>query len=96
MKSHEQFANDYLMVVRNDYIGWNHHLGWAQEMDLDVTQLANLLQENYETFVTNALGVLDHTGDDYRVNVLREVLLGWGDQPFRMIATEIIEAIRVD
>lgn len=90
MEAYEQFAHDYLLVVENDYAGWSQHENWTQLVDFNVYKLADLLQEEYEIFVEEFLQTLDKTGDDYRVNIMREMLLGYGVKPFEVIAERII------
>lgn len=93
MRTGQGFADDYMIVIENDQDGWHHHLNIANEEDKDIFALADRLRDEFELFASNLFDKADPTHNDFRVNILREMLLGWGCNPYEIIAREIVARI---
>lgn len=90
MRTGQGFVDDYMIVVENDQDGWLHHVAIAEQEDKDVFALADRLRDEFELFVSQLLDTTDPTHNDYRVNILREMLLGWGSMPYENLARDIL------
>lgn len=89
MKS-QQFVDDYLLVVENDQNAWLHHASIVKEENNVIWHVADRMNDEFLNFVSDLLDTKDPSHNDFRVNILREILLGWGTEPFENIAREII------
>jgi len=81
----QQFAEDYLLVMMNDQASYNHIMRWADGRN--VYDLAELLRDDYEERVDAEIG----TKDTATNLLMRQLLLGWGIEPFIYIARSIKE-----
>lgn len=90
MRTGQGFVDDYIIVIENDHDGWLHHVAIANEEDKDVFGLADRLRDDFELFVSNLFDKNDPTHSDFRINILREMLLGWGCMPYENLAREIL------
>lgn len=92
----EQFANDYLMVAENDYQAWSELLDAARD-NSSVPALSDILREHWEKMIEKVFTSLkrerdDQTAlDDYQLDLLRQMLNGWGSTPFDAIARVVLE-----
>lgn len=93
MTPQQQFVDDYVRVVENDYTAWQIHQIHAENSDKNVYTLADKLREVFEEAVDKRLDKLDPAHDDYFVNIMREMLLGWGISPYENIAREILSRL---
>lgn len=89
----QQFVDDYMVVVENDHYGWLWHIAIAKENNNEVSALADVLRDEFEDFVLGTLLKVDAGHNDWRANVVREMLIGWGTQPYENIAREIISRL---
>lgn len=92
LSARDSFIFDYLVVVENDYVGWHEHLNLATKCNNNMTQLSDTLSENWDTSVNNMLDKIDPTRYDWRVNVMRQMLLNMGTSTFDKIAKHIIQS----
>lgn len=83
----QQFAEDYLLVMMNDQASYNALMMWAEGRN--AYDLAELLRDDYEERVDDEIG----TKDTATNLLMRQLLLGWGIEPFILIARSIKEDI---
>jgi len=81
----QQFAEDYLLVMMNDQASYKALMMWADGRE--VYKLAELIRDDYEERVDNEIGTKDTTTN----LLMRQLLLGWGIEPFIFIARSIKE-----
>lgn len=92
MNSGQQFVDDYMLVIENDLHAWQHHKSIVAQED-NIFGVADRLRDEFESFVDESLNKLDPSHEDYRVNLMREMLLGWGTYPYENIARELLARI---
>jgi len=78
-----QFAEDYLLVMMNDHASYNALMMWADGRN--VYDLAEIIREDYEERIDSQIGIKDTATN----LLMRQLLLGWGIEPFIQIAREI-------
>jgi hypothetical protein len=81
----QQFAEDYLLVMMNDQASYNVLMMWADGRN--AYDLAEIIREDYEERVDAEIG----TKDTATNLLMRQLLLGWGIEPFIYIARSIKE-----
>jgi hypothetical protein len=81
----QQFAEDYLLVMMNDQASYNVLMMWADGRD--AYDLAEIIREDYEERIDAEIG----TKDTATNLLMRQLLLGWGIEPFIYIARSIKE-----
>jgi hypothetical protein len=81
----QQFAKDYLLVMMNDQASYNMLMMWADGRN--AYDLAELIREDYEERIDAEIG----TKDTATNLLMRQLLLGWGIEPFIYIARSIKE-----
>lgn len=81
----QQFAEDYLLVMMNDQASYNVLMMWADGRD--AYDLAEIIREDYEERIDAQIG----TKDTATNLLMRQLLLGWGIEPFIYIARSIKE-----
>lgn len=81
----QQFAEDYLLVMMNDQPSYNALMMWADGRN--VYDLAELIREDYEERIEAQIGI-KNTATNL---LMRQLLLGWGIEPFIYIARYIKE-----
>ena len=81
----EQFAEDYLLVMMNDQASYDVLMMWADGRN--VSDFAELIREDYEERIDTKIG----TKDTATNLLMRQLLLGWGIEPFMKIARYIKE-----
>jgi hypothetical protein len=81
----QQFAEDYLLVMMNDYASYKVLMMWADGRN--AYDLAELIREDYEERIEAEIG----TRDTATNLLMRQLLLGWGIEPFIYIARSIKE-----
>jgi hypothetical protein len=86
----QQFVDDYLLVVENDLYGWQWHKAVAAQHNNNVFELADNLRDEFEDFVSKILIRIDPAHNSWQVNIMREMLLGWGITPYENIARELL------
>lgn len=53
-----------------------------------------MLRDEFEDYVLGTLLKVDSGHNDWRANVMREMLIGWGSQPYENIAREILARLQ--
>lgn len=88
----EQFVNDYLLVIENDREGWDDLIQMVRTCQGDVSAVSEIIRYDYETMVTNVISQVEDDLTEAAVNLLKQLLFGWGMREFDTIAKYAIEA----
>jgi hypothetical protein len=88
----QQFLDDYMIVIENDESAWEYHKSVINDND-NVSAVADVLRDEFEEYVGQSLDKIDPSHNAWQVNVMREMLLGWGVTPYEHLAREIVARI---
>ncbi len=88
----EVFVRDYLMVVENDQEAWDDLIQMTRVFQGRVATVSDVIKYDYENMVTNVISQVEETIPQSAVNLLKQILLGWGASEFDAIAKYAIEA----
>jgi hypothetical protein len=86
----EQFVDDYLLVAMNDQPTYAYLMGLIDEIvkgNEYPFYIAEQLQEDYETTMSEMIGA----GDTVDKLIARQMLLGWGMEPFSAIVRHLLQ-----
>lgn len=86
----EQFVRDYLLVVENDQSAWNTLLEWAREDRDNTHALASRIQDEWEGAIVE---LSFETKDETLGLLVRQMLTGYGIDPFYDIARYLVEQL---
>ncbi len=86
-----QFTDDFLLVVENDFNAWTRITEMAETTHL--FQFAQDLCDNYEDMVQIVVAQIK---DEFTRNLFRQILNGWGIDTWIHIAKEIQERVEAD
>lgn len=87
----QQFIDDFLIVVENDFNAWSRITQMAESTHL--FQFAQDLSDNYDDLIQVAISQVK---DEFTSNLLREILNGWGMDTWIAIAKHIQERVEAD
>lgn len=87
----QQFIDDFLIVVENNYESWQRITEMAESTHL--FQFAQDLSDNYDVLIEQALNQI---GDEFTRDLLRQLLNGWGSDVWYKIAKMIQERVEED
>ena len=87
----QQFIDDFLIVVENDFNAWSRITQMAESTHL--FQFAQDLSDNYDDLIQVAISQVK---DEFTSNLLREILNGWGMDTWIAIAKHIQERVEQD
>jgi hypothetical protein len=85
----QQFADDYLLVMMNDQDAYNEIM--SQSKELETYQLAEWLLDEYEIAMDQVTRSASEKVSEIASLLANQLLLGWGIEPFMIIAREIKE-----
>jgi len=88
----ELFVRDYLLVVENDREAWDDLIQMTRVYKGSVASISDVIRYDYETMVTNVISQIEESQPEAAVNLLKQILLGWGASEFDAIAKYAIEA----
>lgn len=80
----EQFAEDWLLVVENDYDAYQELLGEAR--DLDVISLSDKLREEWEMLAEQVTEAVEEKISPIASLLIAQLIQGQGSYPFDIIA----------
>ena len=86
----EQFVKDFMLVTENHFEAYTEAKELAAGGNTSV--VAARFQEQFEYYVHQVAEREEEEGREYGALLLRQMLLGFGDTPFRVIADNFIEA----
>ena len=81
-----------MIVIENDQDAWNKHVAIAKDKN-NVYKIADIIRDEFEDNVNEYLNKIDPSHSEYIVNIMREMLLGWGATPYENIACEIMNRL---
>jgi hypothetical protein len=87
----EQFIDDFIIVVENDFEAWSRITEMAETTHL--FQFAQDLSDNYDLLVDTAL---KQVTDKFAIDLFRQLLNGWGMDTWYKIAKMIQERVEED
>lgn len=88
----DQFVNDYTMVVDNDSEAFFEVIDLVRGCDNSTAKISDIMREHYEEAISKALDVLTESEEvePLVIDIMRELLTGWGSSPFDEIARHYI------
>jgi hypothetical protein len=87
----QQFIDDFLIVVENDFNAWSRITEMAETTHL--FQFAQDLSDNYDDLVQIAMGQITN---EFARDLFRQILNGWGMDTWIAIAKHIQERVEQD
>ena len=88
----QQFVDDYLLVVENDREAWDDIIQMARAENYNMPAISDIIKEGYETMVSDVIGAVKEELPEAAINLLSQMLFGWGLAEFDAIARRVIEA----
>jgi hypothetical protein len=88
----EQFVTDYISVVENDQEAWDDLIQMTRVFQGNMVSISEVIKHDYETMVSTVIGAVREELPSAAVNLLAELLFGWGSKEFDTIAKYAIEA----
>jgi hypothetical protein len=86
----EQFAEDYLLVMDNDYDAYTELRQTAKE-SAGVAQLSDILREEYEELTAQVVELVEEKISPIASLLMAQLLQGQGSLPFDLIAKQLLE-----
>lgn len=86
-----QFAEDWLLVVENDYKAYQELISDAKE--LDRVSLSDKLREEWETLAEQVVEVVEEKISPMASLLIAQIIQGQGSLPFDLIADRAKELI---
>lgn len=86
----EQFAEDFLLVMDNDYEAYTELRQTVKESE-GVVQLSDTLREEYETLTAQVVELVEEQVSPIASLLMAQLLQGLGSLPFDVIAKELLE-----
>ena len=86
----EQFVEDFILVTDNDHDSYDEARAIAQEKE-NLTEVAEEFEEQFETYISQVAEREEALGHEAGALIIRQLLLGWGDDAFRAIARHYLE-----
>ena len=86
----EQFADDYLLVMDNDYDAYTELRQTAKESE-GIAQLSDTLRDEYETLAAQVVEIVEDKISPIAGLLIAQLLQGQGSLPFDLIAKELLE-----
>jgi hypothetical protein len=91
----EQFVTDYLLVTDNNETAYNMHMKLAFESNGTIAYMSDKLRADYEKAIGGTLdnirAMSGHARGGVTVDLMSELLLGWGSDVFDDIARHYID-----
>ena len=86
----EQFVEDFILVTDNDRDSYDEARVIVQEKE-NLTDIAEEFQEQFESYISQVAEREEALGNEAGALIIRQLLLGWGDDAFRAIARHYLE-----
>ena len=86
----EQFVEDFILVTDNDRDSYDEARVIVQEKEY-LTEIAEEFQEQFESYISQVAEREEALGNEAGALIIRQLLLGWGDDAFRAIARHYME-----
>jgi len=88
----EQFAEDFLMVMTNDYEAYGELLKTAEEAG-NLVALSDVLRDEYEQLTEQVTALVENKISPIAGQLIGELLNGWGSTPFDLIARDLLNRL---
>ena len=85
-----QFANDFWLVMQNDYDAYTELMADTKASD-SVVQLSDLLRNDWETLAEQVTELVTEQVSEIAGLLIAQVLQGQGSLPFDLIAKQLQE-----
>lgn len=92
----DQFVEDYLIVMDNDVEAYKGLIATAKEHKNDVWGLSQHLRNEWEEYVDQVaeLATQKWGWDAPATLIIRQMLNGWGDNPWHLIAVNYLNKVK--
>ena len=81
-----QFADDYCLVVDNDFNAYNRILEMEETQTGNMSGLSDKLREQFETYISQVVEREKENGHEIGALLISQMLIGWGSSSFDLIA----------
>jgi hypothetical protein len=88
----EQFANDFTLVMLNDYEAYNELMTDTYNTD-SMVELSEKLREEYETLTAQIVELVEEKVSPIASLLIAQLLQGQGSLPFDLIAKQLREDV---
>lgn len=86
----EQFAEDFLLVMENDFDAYTELRQTAKESE-GIAQLSDTLRDEYETLTAQVVELVEEHISPIASLLMAQLLQGQGSLPFDLIAKHLLE-----
>lgn len=88
----QQFADDFLLVMLNDYEAYSELMNDTRNTD-SMVELSEKLREEYETLTAQIVELVEEEVSPIASLLIAQLLQGQGSLPFDLIAKQLREDI---
>jgi hypothetical protein len=81
-----QFADDYCVVVDNDFNAYSKILEMEETQTGNMSALSDKLREEFETYISQVVEREKENGHEIGALLISQMLIGWGASSFDLIA----------
>ena len=81
-----QFAEDYIMVVDNDFNAYTEIMEKQNTKAGNMSGLSDELREEFETYISQVVEREKENGHEVGALLISQMLIGWGASSFDLIA----------
>lgn len=81
-----QFAEDYIMVVDNDFNAYTEIMEKQNTKAGNMSGLSDELREEFETYISQVVERERENGHEVGALLISQMLIGWGASSFDLIA----------
>ena len=86
----EQFADDFWLVMQNDYEAYTEIMAETKASD-SVVELSDLLREDWETLAEQVTELVTENISEIAGLLIAQIIQGQGSLPFDLIAKQLRE-----
>lgn len=88
----EQFAEDFLLVMMNDYDAYSELMNDTKSSE-SIVELSDKLREEYETLIEQVVELVEDKVSPIASLLIAQLLQGQGSLPFDLIAKQLREDV---
>ena len=81
-----QFADDYCLVVDNDFNAYSKIMQMQETQTGNMSALSDKLREEFETYISQVVEREKENGHEIGALLISQMLIGWGSSTFDLIA----------
>jgi chorismate synthase len=86
----DQFTNDYVLVVDNDFNAYTEIMEKKNTINKNVSMLSDELKAEFETYISQVAEREKENGHEVGALLISQMLIGWGSSSFDRIAKHYI------